>query len=158
MIRINFKFYPWFENNSKDESKIDFIPLKPRVSRSSFISPISPYETNIPLKITSIWVRDYFKTPGGKEDGEIFYQTVLKPVFERTTPYSRIHIDLDGCYGYPSSFLDAVFGNLCFDFGLQKVIQRTIIVSNDQPGLIDYIISHMNKVDIEKERKTKDGF
>jgi hypothetical protein len=74
------------------------------------------------------------------ESGEEFYHKILNNSFyEAITKNQKLTLDLDGGSGYAPSFLDEAIGNLIFDFGLEKVSNSLIIISNDEPEWIDYL-------------------
>lgn len=95
----------------------------------------------ITIKISS----DYTKTPGGrfiregKYSGEDFRKTLLKPKFlEAKSKDEALTVDLDGGYGYATSFLEEAFGGLArelHDLGLLDVK----IISEEEPALIEKI-------------------
>lgn len=84
--------------------------------------------------------------PGGrfKDDGmfsgEEFRKKFLEKNFDSAT---SITIDLDGTYGYPTSFLEEAFGGLTRQFGYKKVRDKLVFISNDEPGLIDEIMEYI---------------
>lgn len=94
---------------------------------------------------------DFSKTPGGRYtsegpfSGEEFREKYLKPKFlQAKEANTKLRINLDGCYGYPSSFLDESFGGLARELNDTKLLDYLEFVSNDQPGLIDYIMQCIN--------------
>ncbi len=52
----------------------------------------------------------------------------------------KLIIDLDNTGGYASSFLDEAFGNLVFDFTLEKVKDKIEIISIQEPHWKDMIL------------------
>lgn len=90
--------------------------------------------------------KDFSKTPGGrferdgKYSGEEFRNNCLLPKYlEAKKIKSKLVVDLDGCMGYPSSFLDESFGGLARHFAQENILDSIKFVSKDQPGLIDDI-------------------
>lgn len=90
--------------------------------------------------------KDFSDTPGGrfiKEgafSGEEFRERILKPKYkEAVASGANILVDLDGCMGYPSSFLDESFGKLSREFPNENVYEKFQFISQDQPGLVDVI-------------------
>lgn len=74
--------------------------------------------------------------------GEEFYHKKLNQLFYDTLKEGNIlEIILDGNRGYSPSFIDESFGNLVYDFTLEKVIKNLEIVSNDIPMWKDSIIT-----------------
>lgn len=94
------------------------------------------------------YVADYSKRPGpryinqGKSSGEDFYKSSLADWFKEAVDSSRkLVVVLDGTDGYLSSFLDESFGRLVYVYGKDFVVNNLIIVSKNNPGLVDKIIS-----------------
>ncbi|MDR1847381.1 MAG: STAS-like domain-containing protein [Bacteroidales bacterium] len=109
----------------------------------------------------SIVIADYSKSPGprycrqGDDSGEDFYHKVLNEKFKNAFEQKlELEVNLDGPDGYASSFLDEAFGNLVFDFGLENVQSRIIIVSNEEPEWIE-MIEKETYVQWEIRRKDK---
>ena len=87
-------------------------------------------------------------TPGGrykkngKYSGEEFYEKYLLPSFRNAQDGGgKLVIDFDGCFGYPSSFLDESFGKLGREYGGKKILKTIEFISNDQPGLVKEVQS-----------------
>lgn len=81
----------------------------------------------------------------GKYSGEEFRETLLIPRFmEAIKKHDILEINMDGCFGYPSSFIDESFGGLARKFTNYKILDYIKIVSNDEPGLIDDIEQCIN--------------
>src|SRR5574344_651467 len=92
--------------------------------------------------------KDYTDTPGGRYisqgeySGEEFRNTILKPKYlEAIEKKETLEIDLDGGYGYGSSFLEEAFGGLIreLDHDYEQATKIIKIKSNDEPGLIEDI-------------------
>lgn len=101
--------------------------------------------------------RDFSTTPGGRfkdegiYSGEEFREKILLPKYEKAKEDGiKIELDLDGCMGYPSSFLDESFGKLAGVFRNEDVFNMFIFRSKDQPTLVDDIKRYM-----ENNRKNK---
>ena len=99
---------------------------------------------------------DFSETPGarykneGDYSGEEFREEILKPKFcEAKKKGEVLIIDLDGGYGYPTSFLEEAFGGLARIYGPSDVLERLEFISGDEPSLIeeikDYILSANKK-------------
>lgn len=89
---------------------------------------------------------DFTRTPGprfrseGKFSGEQFREEVLEPLFSRALAADAvICVDLDGGYGYATSFLEEAFGGLARHFEQQTVLSRFEFKSAEEPYLIDDI-------------------
>jgi len=100
---------------------------------------------------------EFTKTPGarhktdGNFSGEQFLQELLKPKYEAAIAGStNLIVDLDGGYGYATSFLEESFGGLARDVGISDVQKNVSFVSEDEPGLVDeiekYIANAKNKL------------
>lgn len=99
---------------------------------------------------------DYTDTPGGryikdgKYSGEDFRETMLFPKYmEAVNEGVMLEVNLDGCFGYPSSFLDEAFGGIAKALKRRDILDNIIIISNDQPGLYDDIKKSINEVEFE---------
>lgn len=89
---------------------------------------------------------DFSETPGaryrteGDFSGEEFRESILEPKFkEAKNKGELLTIDLDGGYGYPTSFLEEAFGGLARKYGAASVSATLKFVSRDEPSLIDEI-------------------
>ena len=79
--------------------------------------------------------KEYSVAPGGryKKDGrfsgEEFRSSILGPKLKTAIEnHTNLEIDLDGTYGYSSSFLDEVFGGLIRDLGFSTAELNTHLV------------------------------
>lgn len=67
----------------------------------------------------------------GKDSGEEFYKSYLKPWFEDALKNNcTLTIVLDGTAGYLSSFIDEAFGRLVYDYG-RMVVEKNLIVKSE---------------------------
>ena len=94
--------------------------------------------------------RDYTKTPGGRfikegdYSGEDFREKMLFPAFkEMKEKGDKLTVDLDGGYGYGSSFLDEAFGGLARKTK-DKDVLKIDIISEEEPRLIDDVYNYMS--------------
>lgn len=92
---------------------------------------------------------DYTKTPGGrhvnegKYSGEDFRETVLRPAFNEFVQNGiTLVINLDGGFGYGSSFLEEAFGGLARATRDKRILGIKII-SDEEPRLVDDIKQYM---------------
>lgn len=92
-----------------------------------------------------IYIKDFTQFPGarfkqlGPFSGEEFRDDYLLPAIEKYD--SDVQINLDGVFGYGSSFLEEIFGGAVRK-GCSKETIRAIVnnlVSDDDPDLIDEI-------------------
>jgi hypothetical protein len=96
--------------------------------------------------------RDFTDTPGsrykadGPFSGEEFYERLLKSKFaEALVSGNKLFIDLDGCWGFASSFISESFGKLADDFGVSKVLVNLDLKSDEDPTLIERIHDEIHK-------------
>jgi len=90
--------------------------------------------------------KDFSDAPGGRYiregaySGEEFREEVLIPKYkEAKSSGQKLQINLDGCFGYPSSFIDEAFAGLAKYENSHNVLQIIEFISNDQPGLVNDI-------------------
>lgn len=104
--------------------------------------------------------KDYTDTPGGRYiiqgefSGEDFRNKILKPKYiEAIDNGEKLKIDLDGGYGYGSSFLEEAFGGLIreLDKNYKQALDVIEIKSDDEPSLIDDISKYINEA-IKKKK------
>lgn len=103
--------------------------------------------------------KEYTDTPGGryKEQGDFsgqdFRETILEPKYlDAIAKNEKLQIDLDGGYGYGSSFLEEAFGGLIRNLkeNYKQALEIIEIKSDDEPRLIEDIKRY-----IEEAIKTK---
>lgn len=89
---------------------------------------------------------EFSATPGaryrneGKFSGEEFRDDILKIKYcEARQSGVKLVVDLDGGYGYPTSFLEEAFGGLARLYTPGEVMSTLEFISNDEPSLIDEI-------------------
>lgn len=99
---------------------------------------------------------DFSETPGaryrseGPYSGEEFRESLLIPRFlELKDTDEELTIDLDGGYGYPTSFLEEAFGGLARKFPAKIVLKKLNFISNDEPCLIYEIKSYIESAKYE---------
>lgn len=93
---------------------------------------------------------DYSDTLGARHicdgdfSGEDFRENFLIPRFlEAKEKKEKLIIDLDGGYGNPVSFIEEAFGGLARIYGTDAVLHVLEFVSNDEPELVDEIMSYI---------------
>lgn len=93
---------------------------------------------------------DFSETPGGrykkegKYSGEEFREKLLAVCYlEAKEKGEKLVVDLDGTYGYATSFLDEAFGGLARKFKSDDILKIIEFKSDDQPGLVDDILSYI---------------
>lgn len=101
---------------------------------------------------------DFSETPGarlrseGSYSGEEFRETMLKDKYLKARESGdKLVINLDGGYGYPTSFLEEAFGGLAREFGSSEVLAILEFESNDEPALIDEIKSYITNANKKSE-------
>ena len=94
----------------------------------------------------TINIYDFSEYPGlrhcniSDDSGEEFYHKILnKSFYKALKNKKKTTVNLDDTAGYAPSFLDEAFGNLIFDFGIDLVSQNLILISNQEPDLIDVL-------------------
>lgn len=92
---------------------------------------------------------DYTKSPGGRfitegeHSGEDFRESILLPAFEKCQKKGEeLIVNLDGGYGYGSSFLEEAFGGLARKTNNPNIL-KILIISEEEPRLIDDIMEYM---------------
>jgi hypothetical protein len=88
-------------------------------------------------------LRDYTDDPGGRfgnYSGEDFRERILIPKYQEALQNGeKIEINLDGGYGYFTSFLEEAFGGMVRKLGHTHFMDITNFISEDEPSLIDDI-------------------
>jgi hypothetical protein len=91
--------------------------------------------------------KDFATTPGaryrrdGKFSGEEFLEDLLLPKFEKAVTEGYIlEIDLDGVWGYPSSFVSGSFGKLSVSKGADQVLKHIKFKSDENPMRLERIL------------------
>ncbi|MBY0506041.1 MAG: STAS-like domain-containing protein [Bryobacteraceae bacterium] len=94
----------------------------------------------------------FSKSPGprfrveGTFSGEAFRDEILEPAFvEAVNDHAVLLIDLDGGYGYATSFLEEAFGGLARKHGQRLVNDTLDFVSKDEPNLVKDIRSYIKQ-------------
>jgi hypothetical protein len=95
---------------------------------------------------------DFSDTPGaryktdGPNSGELFLEKLLTNKFNNAVDANyKLLIDLDGVWGYPSSFVSASFGKLSIDFGVEKVLKHIVFKSDDNSIRLENILKEIKK-------------
>ena len=100
---------------------------------------------------------DYTDSPGGrykkegKYSGEDFRETILiKKYLQAKKNGDKLRVDLDGGYGYATSFLEEAFGGLVRQLKDREILDIIEIKSDDAEYLIDdvqkYIKDELKKI------------
>jgi len=82
----------------------------------------------------------FSQTPGGRKrtdgsfSGEEFRDDVLKQLYSQAKENNeQLLIDLDGGYGYGSSFLEEAFGGLQRQYKGENILDIIVLKSDDDP-------------------------
>lgn len=102
------------------------------------------------------FTKDFTPYPGGRSrkvgdhSAEEFYEDVLQPKYkEAKEGKTQLTVDLDGSAGYAGSFLDEAFGRLGHEFGFDDVKERLVIVSTEEPYLVDDIMQSVEEWSVD---------
>jgi hypothetical protein len=107
--------------------------------------------------------RDFSKAPGprykteGKHSGEQFRSDILFPSLDKAIREGRkLSVNLDGTFGFGTSFLEEVFGGLIREnkLTLSQINTHLTVVSDEEPELLDEIRLYM--AEAEKERASNE--
>jgi len=104
------------------------------------------------IKKVLVIASDFSTTPGARyrEDGEFsgqeFLEKLLQPEFEKAVNGEYIlKVDLDGVWGYPSSFVSGSFGKLSLEKGADLVLKYITFKSDENPIRLEKIINEIKK-------------
>jgi hypothetical protein len=96
---------------------------------------------------TIIIADDFSDAPGaryikdGPDSGELFYERLLKPKFKNAIESkSKLLVDMDGTFGYATSFISEAFGHLSRDFTSEQVLQVLVIKSEEDEVVKNFVI------------------
>lgn len=121
--------------------------------------------------MSSLRVSDFTTLPGpryiveGPFSGELFRDQRLDPAFRVAFEHQiKLEVNLDGMqFGYPASFLEESFGGLTrawtkvghqpASISEEEVWDRLVIVSNDQPSLIERVRRYVLDANKRKRRQ-----
>jgi hypothetical protein len=106
------------------------------------------------IKDTLVIAKEFTDTPGARDydDGDLsgleFYEKVLRDRFNAAVKGGYIlKIDLDGVWGYPSSFVSGSFGTLSKAHGAESVLSHLSFKSDKNPLRIEKIIFEIKNPD-----------
>jgi len=95
---------------------------------------------------------EFSQTPGprfrreGRFSGEEFRETILKTRLDQAMQEGvKLLIELDGGYGYATSFLEEAFGGLARTYDPNLVLSVLSFKSDEEPYLIDDIEGYIRK-------------
>jgi hypothetical protein len=84
----------------------------------------------------------------GKHSGEEFRTSILFPRVQEAIRLKKpVLIDLDGTFGYGTSFLEEAFGGLIRNDGLrlEDIRSAIVLVSTEEPDLVKEIREYLEK-------------
>ena len=100
---------------------------------------------------------DFTKSPGGRYISEGSYsgeqfrkEILLKKYYEAKEQDCELVVDLDGCYGFPTSFLEESFGGLVREVKSRDIKDFLVIISNDRPSLIEKIMKYIDEASVDE--------
>ena len=107
----------------------------------------------------------FSKTPGGRyaKDGkysaEKFLDDILDPAYSLALEEEKILVvDLDGGYGYADGFLEESFGGLVRrGHYYQRVLDNMLIISTEEPLLIDKVKGYIIDEGIRQKKELNKG-
>ncbi len=97
---------------------------------------------------------DFSDVPGprleaeGEHSAEVFRKERLSPLFleaERQT--CQLLVDLDGGFGYPTSFLEEAFGGLARELGIERVQKVLVVRSDEEPYLKQDVAAYIREAE-----------
>ena len=95
---------------------------------------------------------DFSDVPGprskieGANSAEEFLEQHLRPMFLKArSTNGQLLVDLDGGFGYATSFLEEAFGGLAREFGVEEVQRVVIIKSDEEPYLKDDVEAYIRE-------------
>lgn len=93
---------------------------------------------------------DFSDSPGaryqkdGPYSGEEFYLKLLKPKFDKAIQDKvKLVINLDGVWGYPSSFVSGSFGKLSLEVGSETMKDVIVFISTESETRKDRILAEI---------------
>ncbi len=99
---------------------------------------------------------DYSDTPGsrfeseGPFSGERFRDEMLIPKYEEALAKDeKLVINLDGGYGYATSFLEEAFGGMVRHYKNRDFVTNVVFISEDEPSLVDEIHVYIEEAEVE---------
>jgi hypothetical protein len=115
-------------------------------------SIIGNYKKNkMEIKDKIIVKTDFSDTPGaryktdGPDSGELFLEKHLKEKFSKAKEGNyKLLIDLDGVWGYPSSFVSGSFGKLSIEYGASTVLKHIEFKSFENSIRLENIVNEIN--------------
>ena len=80
----------------------------------------------------------------GRNSGQQFYEEILKNKFEEARQRGvKLEINLDGVWGYPSSFVSGSFGKLSIEYSANVVLDTLVFISTESETRKERIIEEI---------------
>lgn len=102
------------------------------------------------IKDIIVIAKDFKDNPGardredGPHSGQEFLEDILLDKFNKAVAENYILlIDLDGVWGYPSSFIGGSFGKLSIDRGSNLLLKHLQFKSEKNPLRIDKVVNEI---------------
>lgn len=99
---------------------------------------------------TIIIAQEFSDTPGARdrEDGDYsgqeFLEEILQNRFENAVRGNYILLlDLDGLWGWPSSFISGSFGKLSMEVGSEIILKHLTFKSTKRPSRIEKVLNEI---------------
>ncbi len=84
------------------------------------------------------------KTYEKEYTAEEFGENIITPQFyEALRNEEQLEINFDGGYGYTLQFIRGIFNDLKSKYEKRLILKTLVIISEDEPSLIDNIIKHI---------------
>lgn len=101
-----------------------------------------------------IKIKDFSTTPGsrykkeGRYSAEGFLEEVLEKEFLKiqNSVDDILTVDLDGTFGYATSFLEEVFGGMARKYGADNIEDKINVVSSEEKWLLEDINGYIKDV------------
>ncbi len=98
--------------------------------------------------------KDFTQTPGArhKEDGpypgDEFRENILIPKYKEARKNNqKLIVDLDGCYGYATSFLEESFGGMVRELKEKGILDHIEIISEEDSSLKKLICDYVKEAE-----------
>ena len=99
--------------------------------------------------------RDFSNAPGGRKksegshSAEEFRDNHLIPALKSA---DQVRVNLDGTFGYASSFLEEAFGGAARILGKELVKSKLVVFSDETPRYVTKVNSYINDVSNDKPK------
>nr|DAJ31725.1 MAG TPA: protein of unknown function DUF4325 [Caudoviricetes sp.] len=100
--------------------------------------------------------QQYTKTPGirrGEFSGEDFRENILKELLKNLKAGETLTINLDGGFGYSSSFLEESFGGLVreYNYSKEELLKKLKFISEEEKGLPEDIKRYIEGANYKRD-------